>query len=237
MCMTDINPISNQDDILREANANAPQPITTPVTPVVQEQPEYYSLQVDPLNQSAAPQPDVRPIVEIQPLPVQTPEVVVVPKIPVEINNEKSFRYRLPMMSYVLTWFYGLLALLLIILMASAINNLVGLKPSYSSAILADQQGQYTVALAVYGAIFISVTCLIYALLSGKRLFRYIAIGVACMAMGFELYKAIPLFNSMSGSYGGAFIGLYIIMYLPYIFLPLLTIVYLFTPKAQSAYR
>ena len=247
--MTDLSSIHDPAEILREVNVvlspeNTVSPhqlesVDSPVGDLAAETDDY-SLRLDPI---------VPAVVASQPLPMPA---VVVPSV-----DDRPFSYRLPMFSYLLIWFYGLLAVMLSLLTASAIVGIAeygGQQSHYSltSGVnsvsdfgsYGNELGYYQSILLIDVGVLVAVASLIFALVSGKRIFRYLALLVCVVALGFELYSIVSSLSSMS-SYVGSSSGWYYFSsfstiyfpYLTYLLLPLLTLVYLLTPTARKAYK
>lgn len=237
--MPDINPISNQEDILKEANSNITQAVVVP--PSVQISDPSVAVLMDTPKIIDSPS-------QLNPQPISAAPLIATPPIAinriVEVQDTSNFNYRLPVFSYVLVWFYviaavvigGFLAYYLNIISkysSSSYSSSSSVSSAYNSII-------YPLALVVAGCVAILVS-----LFKGTQIYRYVAIGVSIVLVGFEAYGVYRLATSMSGYYSfgetiSTYFSYYSVFLLPllqYILLPVVTLAYLFTPKAIRAYN
>ncbi len=238
--MPDINPISSQEDILNEANSNLPQAAVEPQPPVQMPDPSLAVL-LDKPQIIDSPS-------GLNPQPVSTAPSVVTPPIVlnriVEAQDTSGFNYRLPVFSYVLVWFYVIAAVVIGGFVTYYLNLISQYKSSsyYSSSSTTSAYNSiiYPLSLVTAGCI-----AAVVSLLNGTKIYRYVAIGVSVVLVGFEVYGAYKLITSMSGYYSFSqitsmyftYYGVFILPLLQYILLPVVTLVYLFTPKAIRAYN
>ena len=193
--MPNINPISNTEDILKEANANMTQVTEAPV-PAEAPDPSIAVL-ID------TPQSVESPL-QVNSQPVPTAPLIVPPQLAVnrivEVDDVSTFNYRLPVFSYVLVWFYIIAAVVIGGFLAYFLNIISEYSSSsyYSSSSTSSVYNSiiYPLSLVVAGCIAVVVS-----LLNNTKIYRYVAIGVSVVLVGFEIYGVYRLTTSMSSYY------------------------------------
>jgi hypothetical protein len=246
--MPDINPISSNEDIMNEAMANKPQPSPQPAPQPVNTQP------IPATQPVPAPSPNIVSAAPAQPQPQPTSPVPVAPvasqpasyRPPVASVAQSEIRgffsYKLPVTSYILAVFY-------IIAAASLLWLLIQLQNQISQYSYSGSSSYYSTVMVPISLLAAAAVGITVSLFSRSKQMWYVAIVLSIGIICYEIYLVGQIIDSISRySYGsvdvgkmiGQYIGyysIYFLPYIPYLLLPPVTIGYLLTPKAKSAYR
>ncbi len=253
--MTDINPISSEDDLRRQAKENEalqPHPVV-PQPAAVENQPSQGFG-----NENMAKNPEVEPTSRVNISVPGSTRIESRQQTPVSTvleNPEKPFAYRIPAFSYFLAWMFLITAVILGAMASASISSLntaseyaAKYSSSYGSAAYSSsiQSPDYFKSLM---PIFIAIVyCIVMAigLLRGGRLFRYVGIALSIGAVGYEIYELVQRLYPLLSAYSkysisiGPMLNTYFVasaIYIPYALLPLVAGIYLLTPKANEAYK
>jgi hypothetical protein len=252
--MTDIKPITDENDLRREAAVteamHAHPTATPPPIPIVLGQPDQGFG-----NGSVISNPDIEPSPTAN-TNVNYPGFTRVekhePSSPVAIQDEsKPFSYRVPAFSYVLVWMF-LIAAALTGAVVQQIMSLQSDAAAYASKYASAYHSAYTAPSINYFNIYfpLAITiayciAMVLILLSARRVSRYLGLVLSASALGYEIYELIkflePIFKTASkyGESTGTILNSYLSMYMayiPFVLLPLAAAIYLLTPKAIKAY-
>lgn len=158
-------------------------------------------------------------------------------------NSEKPFAYRLPVFSYVLAWFYIVATIITLTMLVSSSIAYDNSNSIYSSI----KSAPYLEVFLPFYIILVYFIVMSIFLLSARRIMRYLGIIFSIGIIIYVGYEFVVQFGpSLFGSYSfnsliDSMMYLYFLMiysaYLPYVLLPIVSIVYLFTPKAARAYK
>jgi hypothetical protein len=237
--MVDIKPISNEDNLLHEVDSVATH------KPHI-EQPFSQTPEVSSKNSNNETKRDKKSPSQFHNTAPNIDKGETFRRIPDSDtiikaidNAKKPFAYRLPVFGYVISWFYliviALIAIVLIqyfILMNGVPTNSLYHVNSYSG---------------LFGAlspnIFVLVYCMamVSIILSNRKILRYLGILFSTVAIGFQIYIIIRFISELQNSRMITSMLYFNItsyaIYVPFLLLPILTMVYLITPKASRAYN
>jgi len=239
----ELKPLSVEDQLRREAHVNTPQSVI--IQPEV-EPTSNPNMAKGTINGSRIANKSEK----LFPSVPNTSRLEIL-QLPGSGNVKTTFSIRLPVISYVLIWFYVATLAIISLITISYINfsNSVSFEYGYES--LSSQFSNFVSGDSVFIPLLIAIVvciCLIFALLSGRKIFRYIAIVVSLAIVGYEIYLISKMFGSTSdvsesGSYSAlsSIIGLLATVmyasYLPFALVPIATLIFLLTPKARRAYK
>ena len=249
--MPDLQPISSEKDILAEAaSVVSPSPFRPmPVQSPIQQQP------VVDIQSQPATQPQPAPVVQQASISAPIRSAVFVPQtVTVETaanDAPNTYAYQLPMTSYVIAWFYLVSAAVIGGILIYFLY-LLGQFSKYASQYSSSQDSMQSTTSQLFGSVIMPLILIIVACIAtyifirrNTKTSRYVCLAIAGSLIAYQIYWANQLFTTTSNSgYSSAstwstlwaYYAIFIIPFLPYLLLPIATVVYLVTGKASRAY-